>query len=476
MSRAARAIKFIETYCRPPKGQGHGTPVKLAPFQKDFLEAALADGIDLSVLATPRGNGKSTFGGALAVWALFDDDETGAPQVPIIATTVGQAIRSVYGVAAAMVKKEPELLNRSLIFTGIGTSRITTPFNGDGEMFPISNEPEGLQGLDPSLAIIDEIGFQPVTSWDSVRMASGKRERSLVVGVGTPGLDRDNALFHVRKAVKEGAELPGLVFREYAAPDGCALDDPKMWRIANPAIEAGFLRESALETDLGITPEGHFRIFRLGQWYDGVDSWLGPNGRPIWDSLQDPYDFVAGAPTWAGVDMSQSRDATAVVAVQFDDEGILRVQNKVWFPRPDETVDATDVMEYIRELHRAYDLQAVSWDPRFFDVPASMLEDEGLAMVKIPQSVERMTPICGTLLEVIKGGKLRHNGDEVLASHVLNAAPRFNEHGFTLQKSKSRGKIDAAIALALAVDRALHQPPPPEPSVYESGGLTILGA
>lgn len=463
MSRAARAIKFIETYCRPPKGQGHGQPVTLASFQRDFLEAALADAIDLSILATPRGNGKSTFGGALAVWALFDDDETGAPQVPIIATTVGQAIRSCYGVAAAMVKAEPELLSRSLIFTGIGTSRITTPFNGDGEMFPISNDPDGLQGLDYSLAIFDEIGFQPVTSWDSLRMASGKRDRSLAVGVGTPGLDRDNALFQIRKAVKSGADLPGLVYTEYAAPDGCLTNDPKMWRIANPAIEAGFLRESALETDIGLTPEGHFRIFRLGQWYDGVDSWLGPNGRKEWDALADPYDFVAGAPTWVGVDVAIRRDSTAVAAVQRDDRGTLRATSRTWVPTANQPVDVTDVMEHVRELARAYNVKAVSFDPRFFDVPATMLSDEGLMMVEIPQSVERMTSVCGYLLEAIKHGTLKHDGDEILASHVLNAVPRFNERGFTLQKSKSRGRIDAAIALALAVDRALHDEPEAKP-------------
>src|SRR3712207_1155947 len=78
--RHARAIKFIQTYCQPPKGKGFGKPMTLAPFQKEWLEESLADGVDAAILATPRGNGKSTFGGAVAVWALFDDDETGAPQ------------------------------------------------------------------------------------------------------------------------------------------------------------------------------------------------------------------------------------------------------------------------------------------------------------------------------------------------------------------------------------------------------------
>jgi len=455
-SRHARAIRFIETYCRPPKGTGHGQPLKLARFQKEWLEEALADGIDAAILQTPRGNGKSSLGGSLAVWALFDDDDTGAPQVPVVATTIGQAIRSCYGVAASMIKAEPELLRRSLIFTGVSTPRVTVPANG-GELFPISSDPDGLQGLDPSLAIMDEIGFQPVAAWESLRLATGKRERSLIVGVGTPGLDRDNALYHIRAAVHEADGLPGIVFHEHTAPVGCAVDDRDAWRAANPAIKAGFLRISALETDLGLSPEGHFRVFRLAQWYDGVDSWLGPNGRPIWEALEDPYDFVAGDPTYVGVDVGLKRDSTAVVAVQRGPDGMLHAMCRLWLPTKDEPVDVTDVMEHIRELARAYDVQAVSYDPRFFDVPAKMLSDEGLAVIEIAQSVERMTSVCGGLLETIKRGEIRHDGDPGLTAHVLNAVPRFNERGFTLQKSKSRGRIDGAIALALAVDRAVRQ-------------------
>jgi len=302
---------------------------------------------------------------------------------------------------------------------------------------------------------MDEIGFQPLASWEALRLAGGKRARSLVIGVGTPGLDRDNALFHVRKLIQEAGTLPGVVYREYAAPLDSAIDDRAAWRMANPAIEAGFLRESALETDLGMSPEGHFRIFRLGQWYEGVDSWLGPNGRPMWDALAQPWDFVAGAPTWVGVDVALVRDSTAVVAVQRDDKGILHTQSKFWLPTKDEPVDVTDVMEYIRELNRAYTVKAVSYDPRFFDVPAKMLSDERIPMLEVPQSPERMTPACGDLLALIKEKRIRHEGNPTLDTHVLNAVPRFNERGFTLQKSKSRGRIDGVIALALAVAQAL---------------------
>jgi hypothetical protein len=66
-SRHGRAIRFIETYCKHAKGTGHGERLRLAPFQKEFLEEALADGVDSAILETPRGNGKSSGGGALPV-------------------------------------------------------------------------------------------------------------------------------------------------------------------------------------------------------------------------------------------------------------------------------------------------------------------------------------------------------------------------------------------------------------------------
>lgn len=456
-SRAERAIRFIEAYCKPPKGTGHGEYLRLAPFQKAFLRKALRPGVDIGVLATPRGNGKSSLGGALAVWALFDDDATGAPQIPVIHMTVAMAIRSCYGVAVSMIRAEPELERRALIYTGVSTPRVFVPFNG-GELFPMSNEVGGLQGLDPSLAIVDEIGFQPVESWDSLRMGAGKRERSTIIGVGTPGFDHENALFHLRRAVNEGAKLPGFVFREYAAPEACALTDRRAWRTANPAIAAGFLRPSALETDLGITPEAHFRIFRLGQWVEGTDAWLGSDGRKVWESLVSPWDFVEGAPTWIGVDVGLRHDSTAVVAVQRREDGRLHAACRLWVPTADEPVDVTDVMQYLRELAERYQVEAISFDPRFFDVPAKMLLDEGLPVIEIPQSIDRMTAAIGDLYTLIRGGQITHDGDDAFASQVLAAVPRFNEHGFTLAKGKSRGRIDAAVALALAVDRAQRQP------------------
>lgn len=462
--RAERAIRFMETYCVLPKGYGSGFPMKLAPFQKEWLRSVLSDGYTSAVMAVPRGNGKSTLLAGVALWALFDPDESGAPQVPVVATTVNQAVRSVYGVALDMVIKCDELRTRALWHTGIGTQKIFA--NTGGEMFPISNSPDGLQGLDPSLAVCDEIGFMPVESWDSLLLASGKRHRSLVVGIGTPGFDKDNALWHLRERVRDGAALPGFHYTEYAAPPDAQVEDEDVWREANPALVDGYMNIDALRTAVALSPEAHFRIFRLGQWVDGVESWLGTDGRAVWNALVDPYHHDTKAPVWIGVDVGLKRDSTAVCVASRRPDGRLHATWRLWVPSKEEPVDVTEVMHHIRTLDKTYQVQGISFDPRFFDVPAKMLSDEGLPLIEVPQSLERMTPAVGSTFEAIKRGELSHDGEPIVTEQVLNAVPRWNDRGFTLTKGKSRGRIDAAVAMCLAVDLALRQPPKKQLAIW----------
>jgi phage terminase large subunit-like protein len=296
-------------------------------------------------------------------------------------------------------------------------------------------------------------------------MAGGKRSRSLVLGKGTPGIERENALFATRKLLAEGGELPRFNFREHAADLGCKVDDRDQWRKANPAIESGFLRMSALETDLRLMPDARFRIFRLGQWVDGYSSWLGEDGRNVWSSLRRNVQPIAKAPTWVGVDIGIKRDSTAVCIVQYLDDGSLAAWVRLWVPTKEEPVDVTDIMEHLRKLAATYQVGGISFDPRFFDVPAKMLHDQGLPMIEIPQSVERMTGIIGDLYDRITRGEIHHDGDPAFAEQVLNAVPRYTERGFTLQKAKSKGRIDACIALSLAVDRAANRAKP-KPALY----------
>ncbi len=54
-------------------------------------------------------------------------------------------------------------------------------------------------------------------------------------------------------------------------------------------------------------------------------------------------------------------DTTAVVAVQYREDGRLHATCRLWLPTEDRPVDTTDVMAYLRELDGRYALTE-TWD------------------------------------------------------------------------------------------------------------------
>ena len=66
---------------------------ELRPFQRKFVKAALAPGIDIAALSLPRGNGKSWLAGYLMARCLTPGDELHEPgkEYLLLAATMDQA-------------------------------------------------------------------------------------------------------------------------------------------------------------------------------------------------------------------------------------------------------------------------------------------------------------------------------------------------------------------------------------------------
>jgi phage terminase large subunit-like protein len=105
------------------------------------------------------------------------------------------------------------------------------------------------------------------------------------------------------RLVQYGREHPDdKAFRlvEYAAPDGCEIDDEKAWKLGNPAL-GDFLHVDALRATLKTTRQPAFRRFRLGQWVGQVDRWL-PWG--AWEAVADtdacdPWGWRSEIESWS---------------------------------------------------------------------------------------------------------------------------------------------------------------------------------
>lgn len=459
-SKTGRFVRFTEKYLRSPKKEHVWEPIKLMPWQKEFYEAFNAKQVSEAMLGLPRGAGKSTLIAAMAAFDLFDSDEQGAPSVPIVAVSLEQAKDAIYSQIVFSVEAEPELERRTLVYRGIGTERVEFP-RINGKLYPKAADPKTLQGANPwPTGYIDEIGHVTPDTYNALKLGR-KRPGAKILGVGTWGPDTGSPLYQTRKLVGEGNAPAGLLWCMYSGTPGASILDEENWHRCNPSLRYGLPAMEFMRADAAGTPEAAFRTFRLNEPdVVGHDSWLGTDAYSLWASLQDHYELVEKTePTYVGVDVSMTRDCTAVVCGQLRPDGRLHAVAKVWTPSLDREVDLVEVSRYILDLSFKYDIRAVSYDPRFFEGEAARLEAQRIPVMKVPQTVEHMVPAISALRARIFQAGLSHEADEQFAAHVVNAVARPTEHSYTLSKSKSapRGHIDAAIALSLMVDRYDHR-------------------
>jgi phage terminase large subunit-like protein len=194
------------------------------------------------------------------------------------------------------------------------------------------------------------------------------------------------------------------------------------------------------------------------------ESWL-PVG--AWEQCIGDATINTTDDAWVGIDMAMKYDSIAVVIAQTQSDGRIVVDAKIWHPDQND-MSVADVEQHLRTLHRTYNVKEFAYDPAYFQRSAEALFDEGLPMLEFPQSSQRMIPACGTAYDLIVTNKVVHDGAPMFTDQVLSAAQRMTESGWRLSKGKSRRKIDAAIAMCMALDRATRRATStPTPSVVQ---------
>jgi phage terminase large subunit-like protein len=441
---------FAQRYVRVPRGHGALKPLRIRPWQKELVGSVFDQTPQprVGVWCLPRGNGKSTKCAALGLWDLYLGQE--GASVVVVACDERQA-GIIFGIAARMVELHPELSDRAQVFK----DRIVIPARGASfQVLPA--EARRLEGLDPSLALVDEIGRVDQETWEVICLASGKRERSVVVGIGTPGPDPDNVLAQLRAHADE--DDPSFVWREFSAAsfEDHPVDCEHCAQLANPAL-GDFLALDGLRAVLPPkTRELSYRRARLCQFVTGgAEQWIT---REVWDGCKEPARNIPnGAPVVLALDGSFSGDATAVIAVSVEIRPRVEVVG-VWEPQSDPTarVDVLAVEESIRQAARRWRLQELCADPFLWTRTMAVLQDEGLPVVEHPQTAARMAPATQQLTEAIHNREISHPGDARLTAHVLNATIRDDARGHRLSKinRNSKRRIDAAVALVMAHSRA----------------------
>ncbi|GJF17748.1 hypothetical protein NGTWS0302_16900 [Mycolicibacterium cyprinidarum] len=453
---SARFARFCERYIRVPSGANALAPLRLRSWQRDLVGSVLDAPVQPRTAGwmLPRGQGKSSLMAAWGVYELFLGGE--AAVVDIVAVDERQA-GIVFGIARRMCELHPDLSSRIQFFK----DKLAIP-SRNAELVVLPAEPKRLEGLNYSLAVLDEAGVASRDSYEVLTAAQGKRVRSTLVAIGTPGPNLTNqVLLDLRSSAAEHPDDPSLVWREYSAAgfEDHPVDCRHCWELANPAL-GDFLHEDAM---VALLPpkirEATFRRARLCQLPVDTDGAFLPAG--VWDSLTTGQGVPNRAQVVIALDGSvggANADTTSVLVGTVSAEPHFD-KVRVWTTdgSEDYRVPIAEVEQEIRECCRRWQVVEIIADPFRWTRTLQVLEAEKLPVVEFPHSPSRLTAATGDLYSAAVNGKLTHSGDRTLAEHVAAAVIREDARGIRLDKasrSRTARKIDLAACLVMAHSRA----------------------
>lgn len=430
-----------------------------------------------------RKNAKSTRAAGRCLYLAFADDEPGA-QVYSAATT-GEQAREVFDTAREMVLRDSEFRERFGVT--VGRHDITCPSTASS--FKILNAEASTQdGLNVHGAAVDEVhAHKKRDLWDVIESADGARSQPLISAITTAGKDTGGICFELRSytiKVLEGTHADETWFGViYTIDEGDDWKDPKVWRKANPnlGISAKLDKLESTKTKAMATPSsrGNFLTKHLNVWTNAGSNWMDMEA---WHACADPSlrdtDFT-DCQAWAAVDLAEKSDFAANVKV-FQRDGIWNVCTRLYYNEvaskesktaqmqgwiddgwvkvsPGNLTDFDMITTDLKADRDLHDLQEVGYDPALSSYWARQCIDAGLPMVEITQRSLFFTQPLQEIEALVLAGKLRHDGNPVMSWMVGNLVvltSKYNELK-SPTKNRSEDKIDGAIAMLMALGRAM---------------------
>ncbi len=511
--KARRVIRFIECL-KHTKGEFHGEPFKLLPWQEKIIRDVFGTVRDddpsmrqynIAYIEIPKKNGKSELGAAIALNMLINDDEQRAEVYSCASDRQQAAI--VFDVAADMVRQDRTL--SKLIKIIPSTKRMV--YAKTGSIYQVlSSEVSTKHGLNVSACIFDELHTQPNRDlFDVMTQGSGDaRKQPLWFFLTTAGTDRNSICWEVHQKaldILEGRkDDPRFYPVIFGLPDTEDWTNEENWKKANPSLNFTIgidkVRDAFHKAQETPADENMFRQLRLNQWVKQSVRWM-PMDK--WDECGGAVDEYAleGRACYAGLDLSSTSDLTAMVLVfppRDEDEQYI-VMPHFWLPedtlqlrvRRDHVMydkwekqgflHTTEgnvvhygfIEQYILKLGERFNIREIAYDRWNATMMVQTLEDDGFTMVPFGQGFRDMSPPTKELMRIVLERKMNHGGHPVLRWNMDNAFVRTDPAGnLKIDKEKSTEKVDGAVALVMALDRAIKNQG--GESVYDQRGLLII--
>jgi phage terminase large subunit-like protein len=492
--KAERAVKFINNL-KHTKGVWHGVPFDLLPWQdkiiRDIFGTVKEDGYrkyNTAYVEIPKKNGKSELAAAIALYLTCGDGEWGAEVYGCAADRQQASI--VFDVAVDMVEQCPALKKR--IKPILSQKRLV--YMPTASFYQVlSAEAYTKHGLNVHGVVFDELHAQPNRQlYDVMTKGSGDaRKQPLFFLITTAGTDRHSICWEVHQKADDilrgKKHDPTFYPVIYGIEDDDDWTDEANWYKANPSLDHTIdiekVRAAYISAKENPAEENIFRQLRLNQWVKQSVRWMPMH---LWDrcSFEVNPEKLKGRECYGGLDLSSSIDITAFVLVfpPIPEDDKYYVLPYFWIPEENMNLRVRrdhvpyDIWEqqgylqttegnvihygfiekFIEELWKDYNIKEIAFDRWGAVQMTQNLEGAGFTVVPFGQGYKDMSPPTKELMKLTLEKKIAHGGHPVLSWMMDNIHVRTDPAGnIKPDKEKSTEKIDGAVALIMALDRAI---------------------
>ena len=455
----------------------------------------------------------STLCAGIGIYGLVADREPGA-EVYAAATRKDQA-RLIFDEARRMVRSSPPLRGK------VGIYKLNLSVDATASKFePLSADDRTLDGLNPSVILIDELHKHKSRAvLDVLDTALGARRQPLLWIITTAGDDSPESVYaqendYAIKVLEQAVEDDSaFVFIATIDADD-AWDDPRAWAKANPnlgiSVKLDDLKRQALKARNSPGALVEFKRLRLNQRtaaagrFVDAEVWrrntLCPAGVHPGVYRGELEQRLRGRRFFGALDLSSKVDLSAWIRLfpPLDADDRWHVLARLWMPADtvaeksdrdqvqyrrwiDEgwiEVTAGNVIDHgeigiaVEQDCRGGSPASIAYDPWNATQLAVGLAGQGLPMIEFIQGIRSYTAPTKEFEAWLLQAKLDHGSHPVLAWMASNlAVQRDKNENMMPTKRMSRGRIDGLTALIMAIGRWMADP---GPSRYEDPNERML--
>lgn len=518
VEKANKAIKFIEMLPDPKTNE----PMPLMLFQK-FIVGNIYGWrrkggfrrYTKAYISMARKQGKSLIVSGMSLnELLFGQYPKFNRQIYVSSSTYKQA-QTIFKMASQQIKllrSKSDYIRKSTDVRKTDLAHIAS----ESVFEPLSNNPDAVDGKDPTVAILDELASMPDDEMYS-RFKTGMtlQKNPLTLLISTAGDNLNSQMYQEYKYITKilSGEVKADSYFVYCAEMDSEeeVKDESMWVKAMPLLESDEHRNTILrnvksdiqdELEKG-TSYHKILIKNFNLWQANKEDSLINISE--WESVEvNKNDYnLYGRDVYIGVDLSRLDDLTSVGFIfPNDNESVLidsysfiglrttleqkSKRDKINYEyiinqgeaetttSESGMIDYKRVIEYILQVVEEYDLNviAVCYDPwnaqSFITSLETMMIDWPL--IEVGQSFKSLSQTIKQFRMWVADKKVRHFGNHLLTIAVNNAVLMYDgEDNVKINKKLNRQKIDPIISVITAFSEArMHEFETDWSSIYES--------